>query len=291
MKSIARFILKNKAVLTSLIVVLTILLSYFAKDVRPAFQFVKLLPDDDEASIQYEKFKKYFKQDGTILVIGTEFHKLYNPKVFEEWHLLGNKIKNITGIQSVVSIDRLLAIQYDDSLEKFSTQVIPFPENIDSTSVSEYLEEIQEYKFYEDIIFNKKKDIAVMTITFNEKELNSELRLSITDSIVKHARHFEKQTGVELHLSGMPFIRTTMMRKISSETTHFFYCRTDSSVCIALVFLSFAIGDFIFCIGRGIWCCFCIGIDGINGVSIVYFIGIIACIVDYYWCSKLYFNY
>ncbi len=222
MKHLARFILKYRTFLTIFIVALTIVLSYFAKDVRPAFQFVKLLPDKDVATIQYEKFKRYFKQDGTILVIGMEFHSLYQPNVFKEWHLLGDKIKRIFGIQSVVSIDRLLAIQYNDSLEKFSTQTIPLPEKMDSSSVSEYLDQIQEYKFYEDIIFNKKKDIVVMTITFNEKELNSELRLSITDSIVKHVDHFEKQTGVELHLSGMPFIRTTMMRKISSETTHFF---------------------------------------------------------------------
>lgn len=222
MKQLSKFILKNKLLLTGFILVLTIFLGFFARKVEVAFQFVKLLPDNDSASIQYEKFKKYFKQDGTILVIGTELHHLYSPKVFEQWHLLGDRIKNIKGIQAVVSIDRLVVAHFNDSLEKFTFQSIPFPTTLDSTNVSNFIENSLEYRFYDKIIFDKKKDIALMTITFNEKELNSKLRLSITDSIIHHANVFEKNTSVSLHLSGMPFIRTTMMRKISSETSYFF---------------------------------------------------------------------
>ncbi|MEW6774310.1 MAG: MMPL family transporter [Bacteroidota bacterium] len=222
MKQLSKFILKNKLLLTGFILVLTLFLGFFARKVEVAFQFVKLLPDNDSASIQYEKFKKYFKQDGTILVIGTELHHLYSPKVFEQWHLLGDRIKNIKGIQAVVSIDRLVVAQFNDSLEKFTFQSIPFPTTLDSTNVSNFIENALEYRFYDKIIFDKKNDIALMTITFNEKELNSKLRLSITDSIVHHANIFEKNTSVPLHLSGMPFIRTTMMRKISSETSYFF---------------------------------------------------------------------
>ncbi len=222
MKSISKFILQKRLFLTVFITVLTLILGFFARNIEIAFQFVKLLPDKDPTNIQYEKFKSYFKQDGTVLVIGTELHNLYHPKVFNEWHLLGNHIKNIKGIQSVVGIDRLIEIQYNDSLESFMINTIKLPNNFDSLSICEYLEKIQKLKFYDEIIFNKKKDIVLMTITFKEKELNSKLRLSITDSIQKYTALFEKSTGVILHLSGMPFIRTTMMRKIASETTHFF---------------------------------------------------------------------
>ncbi len=222
MKKIAHFILQNKFILSSAIFLLSIVLAFFALKVEVAFQFVKLLPDNDPTSIQYEKFKKYFKQDGTILVIGTEFHQLYHPKVFKEWHLLGNRIKNIQGIQSVVSIDRLLNIEYNDSLEKFITKEQELPNFDDSLSIANFLNEIQNNKFYEELIFNKEKDIVVTMVTFKEKELNSKLRLSITDSIVKQTQSFEKATHLSLHLSGMPFIRTIMMRKISSETTFFF---------------------------------------------------------------------
>ncbi|HPQ09565.1 MAG TPA: MMPL family transporter [Bacteroidia bacterium] len=222
MKKIAKFILANKLVLTTGIILLSIVLAYFALKVEVAFQYVKLLPDSDPAVGQYEKFKKYFKQDGTVLLIGTDFHHLYSPKVFSEWKALGDRIKKINGIQSVVSIDRLLKITYNDSLEKFEINQISLPEKIDSLSIKNFLDDIQENKFYEGLIFDKKKDVTIMTVTFNEKELNSKLRLSITDSITNHASIFEKNTNVSLHLSGMPFIRTVMMRKISSETSYFF---------------------------------------------------------------------
>ena len=222
MKFIARLILQNKWIWFSGILFITGVLAYFSRQVEVAFQFVKLLPDKDPASVQYETFKKYFKQDGTILVLGTDLKALYHPKVFEEWHLLGNCIKNIKGIQSVVSIDRLMRVQYHDSAERFFIEPLRVPEKMDSLSRAEYLRKVLENKFYDEIIFNVKKDIVVMAVTFNEKELNSKRRLSMTDSIVHYAAKFEKQTGVSLHISGMPFIRTTMMRKISFETTYFF---------------------------------------------------------------------
>lgn len=222
MKFIARLILQNKWIWFSSILLITLVLAYFSRQVEVAFQFVKLLPDKDPASVQYETFKRYFKQDGTVLVIGTDLKSLYHPKVFEEWHLLGNRIKNIKGIQSVVSIDRLMRVQYDDSAERFLIEPMRVPEKMDSLSIATYLDEVLKNKFYDEIIFDVKKDIVVMAVTFNEKELNSKQRLSITDSIVQHAEKFEKQAGVSLHISGMPFIRTTMMRKISSETTYFF---------------------------------------------------------------------
>lgn len=222
MKSIARFILKNKIFLVAFIFILTLALGFFARKIEVAFQYVKLLPDKDPTNIQYEKFKKYFKQDGTILIVGTEFHHLYSPLVFKEWHLLADRIKKIKGIQSVVSVDRLIDIQYNDSADKFVINTLKLPDSYDSASIKEYLDNIQDLKFYDEIIFNKKNDIVVMAVTFKEKELNSKLRLSITDSISEHASRFEKNTGISVHLSGMPFIRTTMMRKISSETTYFF---------------------------------------------------------------------
>ncbi len=222
MKNLARFIIKQRLILTTTVVVLTLFLGFFARKTEVAFQFVKLLPDKDPASMQYEKFKKYFKQDGTILIIGMELHHLYSPEVLNAWRALGNRIKNIKGIQSVVSIDRLVEIQYNDSLEQFVVTPVSLPEKTDTENIKNYLNEVMKIKFYDKIIFNKEEDISAMTITFNERELNSKLRLSITDSIVNHVSAFEKKTGVQLHLSGMPFIRTTMMRKISSETTYFF---------------------------------------------------------------------
>lgn len=222
MKWIARFILQKKIILSSIIIAISVILGFYARRVEVAFQYVKLLPDTDPTSIQYEKFKKYFKQDGTILIIGTEFHHLYSPKIFQEWHWLSERIKKIKGIHSVVGIDRLVDIQYNDSIDKFIVHTLQLPNRYDSSSIREYLDKAQQLKFYNGILFDIKQDVVLTTITFKERELNSKLRLSITDSIVKYSTIFEKNTGVSLHLSGMPFIRTTMMRKISSETTYFF---------------------------------------------------------------------
>jgi predicted RND superfamily exporter protein len=60
-----------------------------------------------------------------------------------------------------------------------------------------------------------------MAITFKENVLNTKNRLSITDSIKQKTNDFVKATHIDVHYSGLPFIRTTIARKISNEMTFF----------------------------------------------------------------------
>lgn len=60
-----------------------------------------------------------------------------------------------------------------------------------------------------------------MAVTFHDETLNTKARLAVTDSIKTKADFFSKKTHVETHYSGLPFIRTTVARKLSNETTFF----------------------------------------------------------------------
>jgi predicted RND superfamily exporter protein len=71
--------------------------------------------------------------------------------------------------------------------------------------------------FYQGIIINPKTNATLILITFNEKALNSSRRITIVEDIVSLANAFAVKHKTELHYSGMPYIRTVMMKKISGE--------------------------------------------------------------------------
>ncbi len=220
-KYFAKLILKYRLPILLTIVGLTVIMGFFAAKVEITYNFARLLPDSDSASIDYDYFKSKFGQDGNILVIGIEKDKLKKLATYQEWAKLGDNIKKVNGIKAVVSIARLNDLVLNDSLGKFEFK--PLSKEIPETQqqLDSLLEKISSLKFYEGIVFKEKNNVTLLAVTFNDKALNTKDRLSITDSIRIKADAFSKTTGVETHYSGLPFIRTTVARKISKEMSFF----------------------------------------------------------------------
>lgn len=220
-KRLAKFILNYRLPILILILGLTLFMGFFACKVEIAYNFAKLLPDSDSASVDYDYFKSKFGQDGNVLVIGVEKKRISNLKNYQEWAKLGNRIKNINGIKAVVSIARLNDLKLNDSTEKFEFKPLTsiLPKN--QKSLDSLLKKANSLKFYEGIIFSEKNNCTLMAITFKETILNTKNRLSITDSIKLKTTDFVNATHIDVHYSGLPFIRTTIARKISKEMTFF----------------------------------------------------------------------
>lgn len=220
-KVFAKLILKYRLPIVIGIFILTVIMTFFAQKVEITYNFAKLLPDDDSASVDYDFFKSKFGQDGNVLVIGIDKKKLSKLSTYQEWANLGNNIKKLEGVKTVVSIARLNDLMLNDSLSKFEFKPLQTANPKSQTELNDLLTKIASLKFYEGIIFSEKSNATLMAVTFNDATLNTKARLAITDSIKKKSDLFAKKTHVETHYSGLPFIRTTVARKLSNETVFF----------------------------------------------------------------------
>lgn len=220
-KKLSYFILKYRLPILIICVGITIAMSYFATKIEVTYHIPKLLPDTDTASIDYDFFKSKFGQDGNVLVVGIKKDVLNELPNYNAWAKLGDDIKGLAGIKRVVSIPRLNDLILNDSLGKFEFK--PLKGNAPTTQdeLNDFILKINSLKFYEGIVFNPKTNSTLMAITFFERELNSKRRLEIIDEIKSEVDKFSKSTGIEVHYSGLPFIRTTLMRKISHEMSFF----------------------------------------------------------------------
>ena len=218
---LARVILRYRIFFLLFVAAVTAFMGYKAKDVEITYLFAKLLPDTDTASVDYEFFKNKFGQDGTVLVIGTDITPLKKLNNFNAWCDLGEKLKVTQGIEYVLSAARLDQIVMNDSLGKFEKKKLFTQKPKTQQELDSLWEKIISLKFYDGIIFNTKTNSTLIAVTFNKKELNSKHRLAITDSVREKGDEFTKLTGIALHYSGMPYIRTNVARKIQHETTFF----------------------------------------------------------------------
>ena len=215
--SIARFILTNRLWLLITLAVATAFMGYQASKIQLSYDFVRVLPATDPAFIDYENFKQKFGEDGNVMIIGFQEKDLFQLDKFNGWYDLSNEIKEIEGIQDVLSIASLFNIQRNDSLSKFDFKPIIASRPKSQAELDSLKDIITSLPFYEGLAYNKETNATIMAITFDKKNLNSKNRLAIVKEIKEKSKTFAKANNIEMHYSGMPYIRTEFMNKVGSE--------------------------------------------------------------------------
>ena len=115
----ARIILRQRIAILIIIGLLTALMGYYSRFAEIRYDFAKMLPSDDSTFIEYENFKKLFGEDGNVLFAGITDKELYQLDHFNAWYDLGEKMKQLEGVEEVVSVARLYNLTRNDSLKKF----------------------------------------------------------------------------------------------------------------------------------------------------------------------------
>lgn len=214
-------LLRNKLVFTLVVVLATGFIGYEASKMELSYEFAKILPENDPTFIEYQNFKKQFGEDGNVMVLGFEDKNFFTLNKFNDWYYLSKAIKIINGIKEVLSVPTAYKLNLNDSLSKF--EFVPLITKIPRTQldVDSIKMEVEKLKFYEGIIYNKENGATLMAITFNNTSLNSKRRLDIVKEIKTLTEAFAEKHNVQMHYSGMPYIRSQMMEKISHEMTLF----------------------------------------------------------------------
>jgi uncharacterized protein len=247
-KYIAGKILRNKLSFLSGIAVITAFMIYETCQIKLSYDFARVLPSDDPTYVEYMNFKKKFGEDGNVMVIGYDAPNLFQPQLFNDWSRLNKQIKAIPGIRDVLSINSLYNVYRNDSLNKFEFRPISNAESYTAEQLDSIKEIIYSLPFYDGLVFNKESGATLMAITFNSKDLNSAHRLEMVRDITTAADQFAKKNNLHLHYSGMPYIRSHVMEKVSGEMGLFMalavivtavilwlFFRSVSSVIVSLI--------------------------------------------------------
>jgi predicted RND superfamily exporter protein len=217
---IARIILRNRIVVLTSIVLITILLAFQWKYIRFTQTEANLIPADDKVNVDYQKFLNYFGEEGNLIVIATKDKKLFTPKVYKAWSDLMTEIKLDKEISLVVSVDNLQKLIKNDSLETFELNPLVDRRKIQDEA---YLKKIKaelftKLPFYEGLLFNKKSGAIRSAIYLDKKIVNTKKRKDyVLNVLIPRLEKFQSTTKIKLHTSGMPYIRTLNAKTIIDE--------------------------------------------------------------------------
>lgn len=220
---IARIVLKNRIAILGLIILITIFLALQWKNIRFSFTEANLLPDNDIVNTEYNAFLKEFGEEGNLIVVGVKDDAFFTPKVFAAWNKLMADFKSQKEIDLVISVGDLKKLEKNEATSSFD--LVPFVDQ-SKTKDQQYLTAIKkefltQMPFYEGLLFNKKGTIR-SAIYMDKKIVNTAARKDyIMQQFIPKIEAFEKETGVDLRVSGMPYIRTLNAKSITDEISLF----------------------------------------------------------------------
>lgn len=234
--NLGKWVLRNRLTLIIAVLLSTIVMTYFASKVERSYDFAKAIPVDHPKFLEYEAFKQKFGEDGSLLVIGFEKKDIFQLPFFKTFVQLQQQIKQVTGVEDVLSISAAVNLVKDSATEKLLTTTV-FPENIQTQAQLDSCKNVLlNLPFYKGLFYNYEAGVYMLAVRLNREVLNSKKRQTSVDAIVKLVRKFEKEQQVEMHLSGLPHVRTEMSTRIAAEMQFFLLGSVLLSALILLVF-------------------------------------------------------
>jgi hypothetical protein len=253
---LANFILKNRLWLLILLFALTAFMAFQGQKAELSYTFSKVVPDSDEDIIFFNQFKELFGQDDNVVVLGVEDKKLFELENFQKWQKLLydlEKIKfentekvegfadSINAVTGVVGVGKLPYIHKNEDIKKFEPKPI-FPQQVQSQEeLDSLLKFTYQIKFYENQLINPKNKASLVLVT---------LPPAITSTVYNHetvmqigalGTKFSKETGIEIHYVGLPFLRVAISNKVKQEMVIFL----SLSICITAIFIFIFFRSFI----------------------------------------------
>ena len=216
---VARIILRNRILILFLIVAATVFLAFQWKNMQFSTSEANLLPDDHPLNLAYEDFLEKFGEEGNTIAFAIKDSSLYEVENFNKWNRLNKQLAAFPEVDYVVSIDNLKELIRDKEEQQFILR--PLIEkaplnNVEVDSLIQYM--FNNLPFYDNLLYNKETG-TIRTLVYMDKDIvNTPVR---KDFILKDLHtlitDFEKESKMDVRVSGMPYIRTMNTQHIIDE--------------------------------------------------------------------------
>lgn len=228
---ISGLILRNRPGILVVLILLTGFMLFKSQSVELSYRFGGILPKTDSTAIAYQKFLDEFSQDGNLMVLGVKSPDFFTIDHFNAWYRLGEDLKKIyvpplekgpndpdslSVIDSVFSVAHLYNLKKDAELRVFKLEKLmkQMPQN--QGELDELYGQIKALPFYEGLLYNKETDACIMVLFVNPRVFNAEERIHALKLVRERIAQFESG-HLDVHISGLPYIRTLVSQKVQRE--------------------------------------------------------------------------
>ncbi len=214
-------ILKFKKTYLFFVILSTIVMGYFAAQIKLSYEYTKAIPSDNPKFVIYNDFVKKYGVDGTTVVVGFKTDQFYTKAFFNQVDALHKKMKQNAAVAEVMSIPTAYTITKDSVDTKFNAKKIFHAPYTNDSALLADKSTFENLPFYQNLYYNPDSSSYIMAISFIADSINSGSRTKIISRLQDDLNAFSESTKTEVHISGLPFIRTIMADRIKKEMLWF----------------------------------------------------------------------
>lgn len=218
---IAGIILRNRILILILVLVATLFMGYHARHARMSYSLAQMLPQDDSTFIEHVKFKSIFGEEANVFAVAVRDSNFFQLDHFNKWKKLTDELTELNGVSNITSTTELVYLEKNKLKKNFDFKHI-FPNTISTQNELDSLRQVLlNFPIYNGLLYNDSLSIYAMTISIDKKLLNTEERIEIIEGIHDVIKEFGEESGLVIHYSGLPYIRTEVSKKIKHELSLF----------------------------------------------------------------------
>ena len=208
--------MRYKLLLTILLLAATAFMGWHASKVKLSYEFSRAIPTDNPKYKAYQDFRAKYGEDGNLLVIGLQAKNIFQQTLFADYTKLHNDLKRVAGVDDVISLPSAVNLVKDSATEKLEARNI-FDGVVTQEQIDSSKNIFFSLPFYRGLLYNPETNAWLMGVRIDKDVLNSGKRNKVVDEISKLANDFGVKNKSEVHLSGLPLIRTLLAARIAKE--------------------------------------------------------------------------
>lgn len=237
--ALSRWILRYRLPIILVITALTVVMAYFASKAEMTYTMAQILPFDDPEYVAYKDFNKRFGEDANILVIGFETDSLFELPLFRDWMQTGEELRKIESVKNILSVAGIFTLERDDSLERFDVK--PLIKDIPKSQqeLDSLRNIITGLPFYRELLISPSGEgryATLMLVTLDQHSIDRKDRKDLIDRITHVADGFAERHKIDIHYSGLPYIRTINSLKLRDELVMFLWMSLLVTALVLYIF-------------------------------------------------------
>lgn len=219
----ARIILRNRILILIILTGITVFLGLQWENMRFSNSPANLLPDDHPVNLEYKEFLNKFGEEGNAVVFAIKDSSLFTPEKLNRWNKFSKQLVAFPEVDFVLSLENLQELKKDKEKQEFVLTPLIDSELKTKAQVDSLTQHLfNDLPFYEDLLFNKETGTIRTVANLDKDIINTSVRKDfILRDLNTLVENFEEETGLDVRVSGMPYIRTMNSQNIIDEIQKF----------------------------------------------------------------------
>jgi len=222
-EKLGRFLRRNRRAVLGFWVLYVLVMGFLGRNVEVSYHFAKMLPDTDSVYTEFMDLNEQFEQgSGGVVFLAAHDRAMFTPYILNSWIEMAKNIEATPEVVNVLSWHNAVTLTLGpDSTARFEASPI-CDGRINSREEAKQLKAtLNELPVYHGLMNSHDGNTQLMAVQITDTANYSKLFFPMIDRITNEAKKFERRTGIDVQISGVPYLRMINARSIKSEINLF----------------------------------------------------------------------